>query len=149
MSLSAEVLASVVARETGTGDLVVNSRFTKYDFFREFADGTGADQAQVVYSDNRTAASGSFTVLLSAISDTRNGASVLVNFTAVKCIMVKNTHATHTITLSGAFSGVVKPGGVFLLVDPSAAGASPSSLFFETTAGATYDLVVIGEGTVT
>ena len=149
MSLSAEVLASVVARESGTNQLAVNSRSTKYDYFREFADGTGADQAQIVYSDNRTAASGSFTILLSAISDVRNGSSVLVQFSAVKVIMVKNTHATHTITLTGAFSGTIKPGGVFLLVDPSAAGASPSSLFFQTTAGATYDLVVIGEGTIT
>jgi len=149
MSLSAEVLASVVARETGTGDLVVNSRFTKYDFFREFADGTGADQAQIVFSDSRTAPQGSFTILLSAISDVRNGSTALVNFSAVKVIMVKNTHAAYTITLTGAFSGTIKPGGVFLLVDPSAAGASPSSLFFETTAGATYDLVVIGEGTIT
>jgi hypothetical protein len=74
---------------------------------------------------------------------------VSCNFTAVKAIFVKNTHSTHTITLTGAFTGVLRPGGVFLLVDPSAAGVSVSSLFFETTAGATYDLVVIGEGTVT
>lgn len=149
MSLSAEVLASVVARETGTGDLVVNSRFTKYDFFREFADGTGADQAQIVFSDSRTATQASFTILLSAIPDTRNGSSASCNFSAVKVIMFKNTHSTHTITLSNAFTATIKPGGVFLLVDPSAAGITGASLFVNTTVGATYDLVVIGEGTVT
>lgn len=149
MSLSAEVIASVVARESGAGDLAVNSRITKYDFFREFTDGTGGDQAQITFSDSRVAASGSFTILLSSIADTRNGAPATVSFSAVKVIMVKNTHPAYTITIGGAFSGVIKPGGVFLLVDPSAAGAASASLSFETTAGATYDIVVIGEGTVT
>lgn len=149
MSLTADILLSLHADETGTQDIAVKRRATRYDYSRQFTDGTGADQAQIVYADSRTAAAGSFTILLTAITDTRNGQSSTINFSAVKAILIRNTHATHNVAFSGAFTATVKPGGAFALVDPTAAGVPGSSLNVTTTIGATFDIVIIGEGTVT
>lgn len=147
MSLSAEVLFSIVAVETDTADIARNSRITKADYFQALTDGTDANQAQIAWSDSRVSG-GTDTLQLSALSDTRDGASVSVVFSAVKAIYIRNTGSTHTLTLSGSLSGSVAPGGIFVVVNPTAAGASASSLVVTSTAGATYDIVVIGEGTI-
>jgi predicted methyltransferase len=148
MSITADVLLSLHADEAGAGNIHVSRRVTRYDYTRRFTDGQGASQAEILYSDSRTASSGSFTILLSAITDTRNGQSVTVNFFAVKVIFIRNTHATNNIVFSGAFTATIKPGGAFALVDPTADGVPGSSLFVTTTAGTTFDIVIIGEGTV-
>lgn len=148
MSLTADVLLSLYADESGGGDIHASRRSTRYNYARQFTTGTGADQAEIVYSDARTAPSGSFTILLTAISDTRNGQSVTVNFSAVKAILIRNTHATNSIFFSGAFTATVKPGGAFAIVDPTAAGVPGSSLGVTTTTGTTFDIVIIGEGAV-
>ena len=147
MSLSAEVLFSIVAAETDTADIARNSRITKADYFQALTEGTDANQAQIAWSDSRVSG-GTDTLQLSALSDTRDGASVSVVFSAVKAIYIRNTGSTHTLTLSGSLSGSVAPGGIFVVVNPTAAGASASSLVVTSTAGATYDIVVIGEGTI-
>lgn len=147
MSLSAEVLFSIVAVETDTADIARNSRITKADYFQALTEGTDANQAQIAWSDSRVSG-GTDTLQLSALSDTRDGASVSVVFSAVKAIYIRNTGSTHTLTLSGSLSGSVAPGGIFVVVNPTAAGASASSLVVTSTAGATYDIVVIGEGTI-
>ena len=147
MSLSAEVFFSIVAVETDTADIARNSRVTRADYFQALTEGTAANQAQIVWSDSRVSG-GTDTIQLDSLSDTRDGASVSVVFSAVKTIYVRNTGSTHTLTLTGSFSGSVAPGGIFAIVNPSAAGASASSLVVTSTAGATYDIVVIGEGTI-
>jgi len=147
VSLSAEVFFSIVAVETDTADIARNSRVTRADYFQALTEGTAANQAQIVWSDSRVSG-GTDTIQLDSLSDTRDGASVSVVFSAVKTIYVRNTGSTHTLTLTGSFSGSVAPGGIFAIVNPSAAGASASSLVVTSTAGATYDIVVIGEGTI-
>ena len=147
MSLSAEVFFSIVAVETDTADIARNSRVTRADYFQALTEGTAANQAQIVWSDSRVSG-GTDTIQLDSLPDTRDGASVSVVFSAVKTIYVRNTGSTHTLTLTGSFSGSVAPGGIFAVVNPSAAGASASSLFVTSTAGATYDIVVVGEGTI-
>lgn len=147
MSLSAEVFFSIVAVETDTADIARNSRVTKAEYFKALTDGGGADQAQIVWSDSRVSG-GTDTLQLSSLSDSRDGASVSVVFSAVKTLYVRNTGSTHTLTLSGSFSGSVAPGGVLIVVNPTAAGASASSLLVSSTAGATYDIVVVGEGSI-
>ena len=147
MSLSAEVFFSIVAVETDTADIARNSRVTRADYFQALTEGTAANQAQIVWSDSRVSG-GTDTLQLDSLSDTRDGASVSVVFSAVKTIYVRNTGSTHTLTLTGSFSGSVAPGGIFAVVNPSAAGASASSLVVTSTAGATYDIVVVGEGTI-
>jgi hypothetical protein len=147
VSLSAELFFSIVAVETDTADIARNSRVTRADYFQALTEGTDANQAQIVWSDSRVSG-GTDTLQLSALSDTRDGASVSVVFSAVKAIYVRNTGSTHTLTLTGSFSGSVAPGGILAVVNPTAAGASASSLVVTSTSGATYDIVVVGEGTI-
>lgn len=149
MSLSAEVFFSIVAVETDTADIARNSRVTRADYFQALTEGTAANQAQIVWSDSRVSSgSGTDTLQLDNLSDTREGASVSVVFSAVKTIYVRNTGSTHTLTLTGSFSGSVAPGGIFAVVNPTATGASAATLFVSSTVGATYDIVVVGEGTI-
>lgn len=147
MSLSAEIFLSIVAVETDSADIAKNSRVTKAEYFKALNDGTDANQAQIVWSDSRVSG-GTDTLQLSSLADTRDGASVSVIFSAVKALYVRNTGGTHTLTLTGAFSGSVAPGGVLAVVNPTATGASATSLFVASTSGATYDIVVVGEGTI-
>jgi hypothetical protein len=147
VSLSAEVFFSIVAVETDTADIARNSRVTRADYFQALTEGTAANQAQIVWSDSRVSG-GTDTIQLDSLSDTRDGASVSVVFSAVKTIYVRNTGSTHTLTLTGSFSGSVAPGGILAVVNPTAAGASASTLVVTSTVGATYDIVVVGEGTI-
>jgi hypothetical protein len=147
MSLSAEILCRIVGIETDTADIATNTRVTKVDYFLSLSDGDGANQAQVIYSDARTSA-GTDTFQLSSLPDTRDGASVTIAFTAAKVLWIENTHASHTLTVTGAYSGSVPPGGVLLATNPTAAGTTASSLFVASTVGATYKIVIVGEGSI-
>jgi hypothetical protein len=147
MSLSAEILCRIVGIETDTADIATNTRVTKADYFLALSDGTAANQAQVIYSDARTSA-GTDTFQLSSLPDTRDGASVTISFTAAKVLYVENTGATHTLTVTGAYTGSVPPGGMLLATNPTAAGTTANSLFIASTAGAPYKIVIVGEGSI-
>ena len=147
MSLAAEILCRIVGIETDTADIAKNTRVTRADYFLALADGDGANQAQVIYSDSRTSG-GTDTLQLSSLADTRDGASVTIAFTAAKVLYVKNTHASNTIAVSGAYTGSVPPGGILLAVNPTAAGTTANSLFLTSTAGTTYEIVIVGEGSI-
>ena len=147
MSLSAEILCRIVGIETDTADIAKNTRVTKADYFLALTDGTAANQAQIIYSDARTSA-GTDTFQLSSLSDTRDGAAVTLSFTAAKVLFIENTDATRTLTVTGAYSSSVPPGGVLLCTNPTAAGTTASSLFVASTAGATYKIVIVGEGSI-
>lgn len=147
MSLSAEILCRIVGIETDTADVATNTRVTKADYFLALSDGTAANQAQIIYSDLRTSG-GTDTFQLSALSDTRDGASVSIVFTAAKVLYIENTHATYTLTVTGAYSGSVPPGGVLLSTNPTAAGTTVSALYVSSTVGATYKIVIVGEGSI-
>jgi hypothetical protein len=146
MSLSAEILVNLVTIETDTADIARNTRVTRADYFASLTEGTAANQAQIVWSDSRVSG-GTDTFQLSALSDSRDGAAVTVNLTALKAIYLKNTGDTHTLTVTGAYTGSVAPGGVLLNVNPTAAGTTSATLYITSTAGATYDIVIVGEGT--
>lgn len=152
MPLNAQLAVSIVAHETAAGDLSRQMRVTPATYAMLFTDGTGANQAQVVWSDSRTLSGSSETLTLSSLSDTRDGAAVTVGLTAVKAAYARNTHASIPLTLSGGpfGSGVTAaPGGCVAIVDPTAAGSSASAVTVAGSAGGTYDIVLIGEGTVT
>jgi hypothetical protein len=140
----------VFAQEQLVGDIVRELRTTPLRYYVSFTEGTAATQAQVVWGDSRTLASGSETLTFSTIADTRDGAAVTINFSAVKAVVVRNSHATHSVTFSGAFTAwPIKPGGMVVIVDPSADGVDTPNLVVSGTAGVTYDIIIIGEGTVT
>lgn len=148
MSLAAEILCRIVGIETDTADIATNTRVTKAEYFTAIADGTAAGQAQVIYSDKVTSA-GTDTYQLSSLPDTRDGAAVTIAFTAGKVLYVKNTHASNTITVTGAYTGSVPAGGLLLAVNPTAAGTTAATLYLTSTAGTTYEIVIVGEGSIT
>jgi hypothetical protein len=146
-------MLSILAHETSAGDLSRTLRATPASYALSLTDGTGANQAQIVWSDSRTLAASSETLNMSALADTRDGASVSVAFSAVKAMYVRNSSASALALsfLTGPLSqlGIVNAGGAFVLADPTAAGTLISILTVTGAAGATYDIVLIGEGTVT
>lgn len=152
MALSAQVSLSILAHETSSGDLSRTLRATPATYSVILSDGTAAYQAQVVWSDARTLAGSSETLNLASLSDTRDGASVTVTLTAVKAAYIRNSHPTIGLTLAGApfpAGGLaVAAGAAVTLVDPSAAGMTAGTVTVTGSAGATYDIVLIGEGSV-
>ena len=152
MALSAQVNLSLVAHETSNGDLSRTLRATPAAYTAIFADGTGAGQAQVVWSDARTLAASSETLNLASLADTRDGAAATVTLTGVKSVYVRNSHASASLTFAGApfpAGGVtVAPGGALVQVDPTATGLSVGTVTVTGSTGATYDIVLIGKGSV-
>ena len=152
MSLSAQITISLLAHEASNGDLSRTLRATPANYSLSLADGTGANQAQVAWSDSRTLAGASETLNLTALADTRDGAAVTVALSAVKALYAKNT-GTAALTFAGApfpaGGQAVAPGGSVVQCDPTAGGMAASGLTVTGSAGCAYDLVLIGEGTVT
>lgn len=153
MALNAQIIVSILAHETSTGDLSRTLRATPASYSAVLSDGTAAHQAQVVWSDARTLAGSSETLNLAGLADTRDGAAVSVAITAVKTVYIRNSHASASLTFSGSplpSSGLsVAAGGAYVQVDPTAAGMTAGTIAVTGPAGATYDIVLIGEGSVT
>lgn len=153
MPLNAQVAISIVAHESSSGDMSRTLRVTPASYAAAISDGTGANQAQVAWSDSRTLAGSSETINLSSVSEVRDGATATISFTAVKALYVNNK-STATLTLTGAAAGAssgrsVEAGAVVVDVIPSAAGRSVSSIVVSGSAGSSYDIMVLGEGSVT
>lgn len=152
MSLSAQITISMLAHEATNGDLSRTLRATPANYSLSLGDGTGANQAQVVWSGTRTLSGASETLNLTSLADTRDGAAVTVALSAVKSLYARNS-GTVTLTFAGspfpAGGQAVAPGGAVVQCDPTAAGMAASGLTVTGSAGGSYDLVLIGEGTVT
>jgi hypothetical protein len=153
MALNAQIMLSILAHETSSGDLSRTLRATPASYSAVLSDGTAAYQAQVVWSDSRTLAGSSETLNLATLADTRDGAAVSVAITAVKTVYIKNSHASASLTFAGsplpAGGLVVAAGGGYAQIDPTATGMTAGTITVTGSAGATYDIVLIGEGTVT
>ena len=148
---------------TGTGDLQTpRSEFT-WDRTIDLANGTGADQANQVWTDTRTLTSGS-TETLDLNASLTNAIGESVTFTKIKAILIRNKACTTTLSVGaaatnqfvaifGSATDLVKilPGGVFLITSPDSTGAavaagSTDNLKIANSAGAScdYDIVIIG-----
>lgn len=152
MSLSAQVSLSVLAHESFSGSLARAIRVTPASHSATLGDGTGANKAQVTWSSSRTLSGSSETLALSGLADARDGATVSVAVTSAKVIYIKNTHASAQLTFSGGpltSSGIrIAAGGVCVLSDASAAGMGAGSIAVAGSAGATYEIVIVGEGSI-
>lgn len=147
---------------TSAGDLqTARSEFT-YERTIDLANGTGADQANQVFSDTRTLSSGANEELdLSGVLTNAVGESV--TFTKVKLILIRNKGTTHLSVGGAASNGFVslfgdatdiinvRAGGVFLLTAPdatglAAAGGTADKFKILNSAGASidYDIVIVG-----
>lgn len=173
MPLNAQVAVSIVAHESAVGDLSRTMRVTPATYAMLFTDGTGANQAQVVWSKTGTAgAIGSADFVMNALPDTRDGAAVTVAFTTVKAVYVRNTSASGTLSvgllgIGPAFPGFpagsplqIAPGGVYCVVSPGDSGFAATMTVNNVTSGLTarltaasgsptYEVMFIGEGAVT
>ena len=164
MPLNAQITLSIIAHESTVGDISRQMRVTPVTYALSLSNGTGANQAQVAWSDSRTVDpdSDDFPAQSGFVFADDRGT---VTFSAVKSVYVKNTGSGNIIwygdswpagpqqaSATDATGVIIKPGGVVFVADPSAGGwATTSSLIGignQTGSTQTYDIVVIGEGAV-
>ena len=152
MPLNAQIALSLIAHETTAGDLSQTLRATPVSYAVSLSDGSGANQAQVVWSATRTLSGASESLPLAALQDTRDGSPATVTMTAVKAAFVRNKGAS-SVSFAGApfpSAGITAAAGAtIVLCDPSAAGMAASGVTVTGTVGGSYDIVFVGEGTVT
>lgn len=152
MPLNAQLALSLLAHESSSGDLSRTLRVTPATYAAAISDGSGAGKAQVAWSDARTMSGVSESLNLSSLSDTRDGAAAVVTISAAKAMYIKNTHSSASLTFSGGpltASGVsLAAGGVCFLCNTSAAGLGAGTISVSGSAGATYEIAIVGEGSV-
>jgi hypothetical protein len=165
MALNAQILLSILAHESSSGDISQTLRATPATYSLTLGNGTGANQAQVAWSDVRTAGESPDDLDLTSLSDDRG----TVSFSAIKAAYLRNTHASNQVDIRGgaaienSWTGfayadesgadlVVLPGGAAFVSAPTAGGiaVSPAYKILRLVAnpGTTYEIILIGEGTV-
>lgn len=164
-SLVAVVKAALSATYANSLEFGSVEQKLQYNVSKPFAEGIGADQAQKLWTDQRTiAASGSETLDLSGVLTDVFGAAL--SLTKVKALLIKAAESNvndvvvgnaATNTWLGAFGAAahtmaVKPGGALLLIAPDAnglaviAGTGDQLKIANSGAGSSvsFDIVVIG-----
>ena len=153
MALDAQILLSILAHETSSGDISQTLRVTPATYALSLGDGTGANQAQVAWSGVITTPA---TVNLKSLTDDRG----TVSLSAIKTILVVNdgpddlrwNGGSWTTGPSGSTYGV-PAGGAWFATAPSATGwavgGAPQTMLFDSTGTATFSIILIGEGTIT
>jgi hypothetical protein len=164
MPLSTRLHVALTANQTKALDLVTGSVPLDYSKRIDLATGTGASQADLVFSDNRTlAASGTEDLDLAGALVDAYGATL--TFARVKAILVVAASAnTNSVNVSrttangvplflAATDGLsVRPGGLFLWAAPDAvatvvtAGTGDLLTIANSSSGTSvsYDIVIIG-----
>ena len=151
MALNAQILLSILAHESDAGDISRTLRATPATYALALTDGTGANQAQVAWSDSRTvtAAADYDFPNASGFTDDRG----TVSFTVINAIYIRNTGP---VTMTFSFPDVIgelflQAGAAFFISRSDAAGwtVGAVSVFNPNALDGTYDIVLIGEGTIT
>ncbi len=158
MPLNAQISLSIIAHESTSGDISRQMRVTPAIYAAMLTDGTGANQAQVVWSATETVPEAAdYTAVFSSLTDDRG----LVTITAIKLMYVKNTGDNSLLLLptgwsEGPFAGSITlpAGAAVTFACPTAAGwattSNNASLVIEAPAQEnTVEVVFIGEGTIT
>ena len=164
-ALIATVKAAVSAQYANALEFGGVEQTLKYGASHAFTDGSGANQAQKLFTDQRTlAASDNETLDLSGVLTDVFGATLTL--TKIKAILVKAADGnTNNVIVGGAASNAwigpfgdasdtvaVKPGGTMMLVAPDANGYAVTAgtgdlLKVANSAGGsavTYDIVLVG-----
>ena len=160
MPLNAQISLSIIAHESTSGGILRQMRITPAMYATTLTDGTGANQAQVVWSATETIPEGTAaTFTFSNLQDDRGTVSI----TALKLMYVRNIGAVATLQLSPPnwsngplSSGNIRlpPGAAVTFVCPTAEGwpttSSNAALVVSTSFEETpVEVVFIGEGTIT
>lgn len=163
--LSATIKLAVAALYSSALDFSTAEQNLQYNVSHAFADGVGANQAQRLFTDQRTlAASATENLDLSGVLTDAFGASLA--FTEVKALVIKAAAGnTNDVLVGGAASNGfitpfgdatdvvrVRPGGTLVLVAPDATGYAVTAgtgdlLKIANSAGSTsvtYDVVIVG-----
>ncbi len=165
MALSTKVQLMLEAILTSALDLGTPTDKLNYVKTLEFSNGVGLNQADQIFHDQRTlAASGNEELdLAGGLTDAFGNT---LTFSAIKGMILKAAAGnTNNVLLGGAAVNafvnwvsdatdeiVIKPDGLFVLIDPTAGGygvtASTADLLRIENSGAgtgvTYDLIIIG-----
>ena len=169
MALDAQVLLSILSHESSAGDISRTLRVTPASYSLVLSDGTGANQAQVTWSDVRTfPQGGEDSVPIRNLADDRG----TITMTSVKVLYIRNLSSTNGFVLKAgaalqeSWDGIAyssdtgepgeitfKPNSVLVFADPTASGvpanASADSIYFsDGQAGQAYEILLIGEGTI-
>lgn len=165
MSLTTKINLSVSALLSSALDLVTSQAPLKFEQAFTLTDGTGANQANNVFSDTRTlAASGSESLDLAGVLTNAFGATL--TFTKIKAIFIAaDSTNTNDVVVGGAATNAfasmfgaatdkikVKPGGAFAIVAPDVNGFAVTAGTADLlqiansggTTGVTYDIIIIG-----
>ena len=164
-TFSGGIKLSVVGTYTGSVDIGSVTQNLGYDATYTLTNGTGADQANMVFSDTRTltASSSENLDLAGGLTDVFG---TTITFTKIKGIIVKAAAAnTNNVLVGGAASAqfvnwvsdatdvlVIRPGGMVALVAPDATAYAVTAttadlLKIANSAGSTsvsYDIILIG-----
>lgn len=151
---------------SGANDLSTVSQAINYTKSFNITNGTGADQANMIFMDQRTiAASG--TDDLDLAGALTNAYGTTITFTSIKGLIVYAAAAnTNDVHVGGSGSNqflswvghssdlvVVKPGGLLALINPQANGYAVTASTGDIlriansagTTGVTYDIILLGE----
>lgn len=150
MALNAQITLSLVAQESSSGDLSSTLRVTPAAYAKTLTDGSGTDKAQVAWGDARTLAGASETLSPASLTDMRAGATATVTMTAIKAVYVRNTGTGSLSFAGGPFAAAgqtVSAGAVTVAVEPSS-GMAATGITVTGAIGRSYEILLIGEGSV-
>lgn len=165
-SFSGNIKFALTGIFAGTNDLSTVQQAINYNKSYNITNGTGASQANMIWMDQRTiAASG--TDDLDLAGGLTNSFGTTINFTVLKGIIVYASSAnTNNVVIGGDATApminwvgagndtvVVKPGGLFALIDPGATGYEITATTADilqianssSGTSVTYDIILLGE----
>lgn len=164
MALDTDLLVRLVATETSALDLVTASAPVSFSARTRLTTGTGANQADKIFTDTRTLSASATEDLdvSGALTTPLGGTFVIARIKAI-IVTAASTNANNVNVTRPAANGVplflaagdgvpVKPGGAFVWVAPDVTGiavtaATGDLVTFTNSAGATsvtYSVVFIG-----
>lgn len=166
MALSGSLRITLQALLSGTADIGSREQDVNYTVARPFTSGTGANQADLAFTDTRTLSS-SATENLDLAGGLTDALGNTLTFASVKAlIVVAAAGNTNDVVVGGAGSNAwaapfgdatdtvkVPPGGVLVLADFGATGfavaAGTSDILKVTNGGSgtsvSYDLLIVGD----
>lgn len=160
-SFSGNIKFSLAGTFSSDNDLSTVQQAINYSKTYNLTNGTGANQANMIFTDQRTI--GASPDDLDLYGGLTNSFGTTINFAVVKGIIIYAASGNSgNVSIGGDGSAfvnwvanssdivVVKPGGLFALVDPSAAGyavtdSSADVLQINGTQNDVYDIILLGE----
>lgn len=163
MALNASVNVQLGGNHTSVLDFNTGDFSLAKKFLTSFANGTGLNQANKIFTDTRAVTTGATDALDLSGGGLLDAFGVVLVYTALKGLIIRSAAANTTnLTVLGnaaavpilgtvATTMVLKPGGVFVWLDTSAAGTTVTAatgdiIQIVNAAGATanYDVVLLG-----